>query len=192
MCSSRSPRTERSTVTSDCSTTMVRESLASTHDMRRMSPTLRAATVAPPLPSVTLVAPGPSTPASAEKAERHGGRTATSALGQRCARAASLGHVDTLRELRHCLWKGYGVRCSMLDGRRLLIQTNAREIAPRSPRRPRSSAPPASWLPPARHSCLFCDFGCHAAAKAPSCSPVATRGEETGMRRGGEGRGIRG
>uniref|UniRef100_A0A0E0EJL8 Uncharacterized protein n=1 Tax=Oryza meridionalis TaxID=40149 RepID=A0A0E0EJL8_9ORYZ len=63
---------------------------------------------------------------------------------------------------------------------------------PRSPRRPHSSAPPASWLPPARHSCLFCDFGCHAAAKAPSCSPVATRGEETGMRRGGEGRRIRG
>uniref|UniRef100_A0A0E0E5U3 Uncharacterized protein n=1 Tax=Oryza meridionalis TaxID=40149 RepID=A0A0E0E5U3_9ORYZ len=50
-------------------------------------------------------------------------------LGQRCARAASLGHVDTLRELGHCLQKGYGVRCSVLDGRRLLIQANARELA---------------------------------------------------------------
>uniref|UniRef100_I1P635 At2g35280-like TPR domain-containing protein n=3 Tax=Oryza glaberrima TaxID=4538 RepID=I1P635_ORYGL len=43
-----------------------------------------------------------------------------------CARAASLGHVDALRELGHCLQDGYGVRRSVLDGRRLLIQANAR------------------------------------------------------------------
>jgi len=46
-----------------------------------------------------------------------------------CARAASLGHVDALRELGHCLQDGYGVRRSVLDGRRLLIQANARELA---------------------------------------------------------------
>ncbi|KAB2000174.1 hypothetical protein ES319_D12G214000v1 [Gossypium barbadense] len=46
-----------------------------------------------------------------------------------CARAAFLGHVDALRELGHCLQDGYGVRQHIAEGRRLLIQANARELA---------------------------------------------------------------
>ncbi|EOY22483.1 zinc finger protein [Theobroma cacao] len=46
-----------------------------------------------------------------------------------CARAAFLGHVDALRELGHCLQDGYGVRQNITEGRRLLIQANARELA---------------------------------------------------------------
>ncbi|XP_023516460.1 F-box protein At1g67340-like [Cucurbita pepo subsp. pepo] len=46
-----------------------------------------------------------------------------------CARAAFLGHVDALRELGHCLQDGYGVRRNSDEGRRLLIQANARELA---------------------------------------------------------------
>ncbi|BAT04582.1 Os08g0256050 [Oryza sativa Japonica Group] len=57
--------------------------------------------VAPP--PLAALSPSLRCPRRREKAERHGGRTATSALGQRCARAASLRHVDTLRELGHCL-----------------------------------------------------------------------------------------
>ncbi|KAL6623238.1 hypothetical protein ACP70R_033117 [Stipagrostis hirtigluma subsp. patula] len=38
-------------------------------------------------------------------------------------------HVDALRELGHCLQQGYGLRRSVLDRRRLLIQANARELA---------------------------------------------------------------
>ncbi|KAG8638669.1 F-box protein At5g50450 [Manihot esculenta] len=46
-----------------------------------------------------------------------------------CARAAVLGHIDALRELGHCLQDGYGVAQNTADGRRLLIQANARELA---------------------------------------------------------------
>ncbi|KAL9226406.1 hypothetical protein vseg_002224 [Gypsophila vaccaria] len=46
-----------------------------------------------------------------------------------CARAAFLGHVDALRELGHCLQDGYGVRQNIAEGRRFLIQANARELA---------------------------------------------------------------
>ncbi|KAK8657798.1 hypothetical protein V6N13_036019 [Hibiscus sabdariffa] len=46
-----------------------------------------------------------------------------------CARAASLGHVDALRELGHCLQDGYGVRQHIAEGRRLLVEANARELA---------------------------------------------------------------
>ncbi|KAF2302651.1 hypothetical protein GH714_000584 [Hevea brasiliensis] len=46
-----------------------------------------------------------------------------------CARAAVLGHIDALRELGHCLQDGYGVARNIAEGRRLLIQANAREIA---------------------------------------------------------------
>lgn len=85
-----------------------------------------------------------------------------------CARAASLGHVDALRELGHCLQDGYGVRRSVLDGRRLLIQANARELAA-------AVTASASLLRATgggkvsrtgRHSCLLSDFGCRAAAAA--------------------------
>ncbi|KAE9603048.1 hypothetical protein Lal_00042442 [Lupinus albus] len=46
-----------------------------------------------------------------------------------CARAAFLGHVDALRELGHCLQDGYGVRRNIVEGRRFLVQANARELA---------------------------------------------------------------
>ncbi|KAM7254321.1 hypothetical protein ACFE04_028096 [Oxalis oulophora] len=46
-----------------------------------------------------------------------------------CARAASLGHNDALRELGHCLQDGYGVNKNITDGRRLLFQANTRELA---------------------------------------------------------------
>ncbi|XVF54691.1 hypothetical protein PTKIN_Ptkin05aG0201300 [Pterospermum kingtungense] len=46
-----------------------------------------------------------------------------------CARAAYLGHTDALRELGHCLQDGYGVRQNVMEGRRLLVQANARELA---------------------------------------------------------------
>ncbi|KDO52674.1 hypothetical protein CISIN_1g018965mg [Citrus sinensis] len=45
-----------------------------------------------------------------------------------CARAASIGHVDAVRELGHCLQDGYGVRQNIEKGRRLLIEANAREF----------------------------------------------------------------
>ncbi|KAL5214392.1 hypothetical protein ABZP36_003544 [Zizania latifolia] len=81
-----------------------------------------------------------------------------------CVRAASLGHVDALRELGHCLQDGYGVPRSVLYGRRLLIKANAREFAA-------AVAASAKLLRAAgkasrRHECLLSDFGCHAAAAA--------------------------
>ncbi|KAF8715344.1 hypothetical protein HU200_026977 [Digitaria exilis] len=76
-----------------------------------------------------------------------------------CARAASLGHVDALRELGHCLQDGYGVRRSLLDGRRLLIQANARELASLT-----AAGGGSVKAPRRKHSCLLSDFGCRAAA----------------------------
>lgn len=46
-----------------------------------------------------------------------------------CGRAAYLGHIDALRELGHCLQDGYGVAQNAAEGRRLLIEANARELA---------------------------------------------------------------
>lgn len=46
-----------------------------------------------------------------------------------CGRAAVLGHVDALRELGHCLQDGYGVRQNVVEGRRFLVQANAKEFA---------------------------------------------------------------
>ncbi|CAN8302466.1 unnamed protein product [Cochlearia groenlandica] len=46
-----------------------------------------------------------------------------------CARSAYVGHVDALRELGHCLQDGYGVCRDVSEGRRFLIQANARELA---------------------------------------------------------------
>jgi hypothetical protein len=81
-----------------------------------------------------------------------------------CARAASLGHVDALRELGHCLQDGYGVRRSAADGRRLLVQANARELACSStlPASKASASSRRRW----HASCLLSDFGCRRAAAA--------------------------
>ncbi|KAK3142812.1 hypothetical protein QOZ80_4BG0351930 [Eleusine coracana subsp. coracana] len=87
-----------------------------------------------------------------------------------CARAAALGHVDALRELGHCLQDGYGVRRSVADGRRLLIQANARELAAAVSVSASSSASllvrsgKAGTTRRQRHACLLSDFGCRATA----------------------------
>ncbi|XP_073032237.1 F-box protein At1g67340-like [Primulina eburnea] len=84
-----------------------------------------------------------------------------------CARAAFLGHVDALRELGHCLQDGYGVKQNVAEGRRFLVQANARELATFLAAAP-SAVVPTSWLTwnPHRHvvgsGCpLLSDFGCN-------------------------------
>ncbi|OVA09532.1 zinc finger protein [Macleaya cordata] len=85
-----------------------------------------------------------------------------------CARAAYLGHIDALRELGHCLQDGYGVRQNIAEGRRFLVQANARELATviSSTSSSRSSCPWLTWHPNHRHApgsgCpLLSDFGCN-------------------------------
>ncbi|KAK9090116.1 hypothetical protein Sjap_023293 [Stephania japonica] len=57
-----------------------------------------------------------------------------------CGRAASLGHIDALRELGHCLRDGYGVRRDTNHGQRFLHQANARELISAI-----SRTPAATW-----------------------------------------------
>ncbi|CAK9177346.1 unnamed protein product [Ilex paraguariensis] len=76
---------------------------------------------APALYSLALIQFNGSGGSKAEMLQRAG-----AAL---CARAAFLGHIDALRELGHCLQDGYGVRQNVAEGRRLLVQANARELA---------------------------------------------------------------
>ncbi|EPS64401.1 hypothetical protein M569_10380, partial [Genlisea aurea] len=91
-----------------------------------------------------------------------------------CARAALLGHVDALRELGHCLQDGYGVKRNIAEGRRFLIQANARELARVLVACP-PTAVPRSWLdwPPTNRrpgavGCpLLSDFGCNVPSPAP-------------------------
>ncbi|KAL3571267.1 hypothetical protein D5086_028516 [Populus alba] len=40
-----------------------------------------------------------------------------------------MGHIDALRELGHCLQDGYGVPRDIVQGRRFLVQANAKELA---------------------------------------------------------------
>lgn len=44
-----------------------------------------------------------------------------------CAKAAALGLVDAMRELGHCLQDGYGVKKNVAEGRKYLLEANARE-----------------------------------------------------------------
>ncbi|ESQ28576.1 hypothetical protein EUTSA_v10018922mg [Eutrema salsugineum] len=97
-----------------------------------------------------------------------------------CARAAFLGHVDALRELGHCLQDGYGVPQNVTEGRRFLVQANARELAAVIS----SGIEARSWLtlsqPPQIsdsnnqiqiHGCpLLSDFGCN--VPAPETHPA--------------------
>ncbi|CAL5338143.1 hypothetical protein CsSME_00021620 [Camellia sinensis var. sinensis] len=98
-----------------------------------------------------------------------------------CARAAFLGHIDGLRELGHCLQDGYGVRQNIVEGRRFLVQANARELAAVLSM-PASAITSGSWLtwnplPHLRHGhahggssggCpLLSDFGCNVPAPEP-------------------------
>ncbi|CAH9117173.1 unnamed protein product [Cuscuta epithymum] len=86
------------------------------------------------------------------------------------ARAAFLGHIDALRELGHCLQDGYGVKRNIAEGRRFLVQANARELANVLTTTP-TAVKNSEWLawnplPHHRHiaagtSCpLLSDFGC--------------------------------
>ncbi|KAK6116598.1 hypothetical protein DH2020_049704 [Rehmannia glutinosa] len=94
-----------------------------------------------------------------------------------CARAAFLGHVDALRELGHCLQDGYGVKQNIAEGRRFLVQANARELAIVLAANP-SAVVPRSWLTCNHHhrqtgggGCpLLSDFGCN--VPAPETHPA--------------------
>ncbi|KAH9314190.1 hypothetical protein KI387_022817 [Taxus chinensis] len=44
-----------------------------------------------------------------------------------CAKAAAMGHIDAMRELGHCLQDGYGVKKNVQEGRKFLLQANAKE-----------------------------------------------------------------
>eukprot|EP00252_Welwitschia_mirabilis_P012771 TRINITY_DN2825_c0_g2_i2.p1 TRINITY_DN2825_c0_g2~~TRINITY_DN2825_c0_g2_i2.p1 ORF type:complete len:356 (+),score=20.25 TRINITY_DN2825_c0_g2_i2:76-1143(+) len=44
-----------------------------------------------------------------------------------CTRAAKLGYIDSIRELGHCLQDGHGVPANPKQGRRFLLEANARE-----------------------------------------------------------------
>ncbi|KAL4384234.1 hypothetical protein GQ457_15G003770 [Hibiscus cannabinus] len=102
-----------------------------------------------------------------------------------CARAAFLGHIDALRELGHCLQDGYGVRQNIAEGRRFLVQANARELAAvLSSTAAASSIKMNSWLTWSSHptpcasqshhalpGCpLLSDFGCN--VPAPEAHPA--------------------
>ncbi|KAI6686693.1 hypothetical protein NL676_032606 [Syzygium grande] len=120
-----------------------------------------------------------------------------------CARAAFLGHVDALRELGHCLQDGYGVRQNVAEGRRFLVQANARELAAVLS----SSAFPTrsllAWNHPhhdadarraaaaAAAACpLLSDFGCN--VPAPEVHPANRFLSEWFAARGGAGSGSAG
>eukprot|EP00270_Netrium_digitus_P010488 TRINITY_DN3261_c0_g1_i1.p1 TRINITY_DN3261_c0_g1~~TRINITY_DN3261_c0_g1_i1.p1 ORF type:complete len:521 (+),score=17.63 TRINITY_DN3261_c0_g1_i1:84-1646(+) len=45
-----------------------------------------------------------------------------------CSFAAQRGHLESLRELGHCLQDGYGVQRNVSVGRRLLLEANLREL----------------------------------------------------------------
>ncbi|KAK4763646.1 hypothetical protein SAY87_013084 [Trapa incisa] len=97
-----------------------------------------------------------------------------------CARAAFLGHIDALRELGHCLQDGYGIRQNVTEGRRFLVQANARELA--AVLSSTNAASLLAWtphggsasgtLPPRRQGAgagcpLLSDFGCNVPAPEP-------------------------
>nr|GMD57815.1 F-box protein At1g67340 [Ipomoea batatas] len=93
-----------------------------------------------------------------------------------CARAASVGHVDALRELGHCFQDGYGVKRNVPEGRRFLVQANVREVANVLATTPSAVLHGGSWLAwnPLQHhmgggtSCpLLSDFGCNVPSPEP-------------------------
>uniref|UniRef100_A0A2P2L240 MYND-type domain-containing protein n=2 Tax=Rhizophora mucronata TaxID=61149 RepID=A0A2P2L240_RHIMU len=118
-----------------------------------------------------------------------------------CARAAFLGHIDGLRELGHCLQDGYGVRQNIAEGRRFLVQANARELAAVLCK-PNSGVSGCTWLtwnahghPNNRHASgpgcpLLSDFGCN--VPAPEAHPANLFMAEWFASRGGvPGSGLR-
>lgn len=100
-----------------------------------------------------------------------------------CARAAFFGHIDALRELGHCLQDGYGVRQNITEGRRLLVQANARELAlslnslmkrqPQQQQERRLNDQNHTYITGSGSGCpLLSDFGCN--VPAPEGHPVNT------------------
>ncbi|KAL2543467.1 F-box protein [Abeliophyllum distichum] len=97
-----------------------------------------------------------------------------------CARAAFMGHIDAIRELGHCLQDGYGVKQNITEGRRFLVQANARELATVLATAAPSALNSGSWLtwnPLLHHRhvavtrCpLLSDFGCN--VPAPESHPA--------------------
>jgi hypothetical protein len=99
-----------------------------------------------------------------------------------CARAAFLGHIDALRELGHCLQDGYGVKRNISEGRRFLVQANARELAAVLSATPSAllSGSLLTWNAPPNHQLgggeaaagcpLLSDFGCN--VPAPEAHPA--------------------
>ncbi|MED6159791.1 hypothetical protein PIB30_045467 [Stylosanthes scabra] len=63
-----------------------------------------------------------------------------------CSRASLLGHIDSLRELGYCLQDGYGARQNVAEGRRLLVEAHARELALVIREVTRSSSPSNSCM----------------------------------------------
>lgn len=116
-----------------------------------------------------------------------------------CARAAFLGHIDALRELGHCLQDGYGVKQNISEGRRFLVQANARELAAVLSATPSAliSCNWLTWSPSAHHrhggatGCpLLSDFGCN--VPAPEVHPANRFLTEWFASRGGNpGPGLR-
>ena len=116
-----------------------------------------------------------------------------------CARAAFLGHIDALRELGHCLQDGYGVRQNIAEGRRFLVQANARELAAVLSL-PSAAANSPSWLTwnklshhrvASSATCpLLSDFGCN--VPAPEAHPASRFLTEWFAEQGGKpGPGLR-
>ncbi|XP_004502371.1 F-box protein At1g67340-like [Cicer arietinum] len=113
-----------------------------------------------------------------------------------------IGHIDGLRELGHCLQDGYGVKQNVIEGRRFLVQANARELAavlsngnskqplltwsinPNQPPQPQVRAIAGSGCP------LLSDFGCN--VPAPEAHPASKFMTEWFAIRGGfPGSGMR-
>ena len=46
-----------------------------------------------------------------------------------CSSAAQQGHVESLRELGHCLQDGYGIQRNIPEGKRLLLEANLQELS---------------------------------------------------------------
>ncbi|KAL3511439.1 hypothetical protein ACH5RR_030840 [Cinchona calisaya] len=96
-----------------------------------------------------------------------------------CARAAFLGHIDALRELGHCLQDGYGVKQNIAEGRRFLVQANARELAAVLSITPAALISRNFLIPLSNHrygavsgGCpLLSDFGCN--VPAPEAHPAS-------------------
>ncbi|XP_074317196.1 F-box protein At1g67340-like [Silene latifolia] len=84
-----------------------------------------------------------------------------------CARAAYLGHVDAHRELGHCIQDGYGIKQNVSEGRRLLIQANARELASVLPHLCSAKGKKGAGKFGAGYSTLLSDYGCNVPAPEP-------------------------